>query len=435
MLKRLMPRSLFGRAIIIVVAPVVLLQLVAAVVFFDRHLDSVARRLAGSVANDIAYVREQLHVTPNPEAADRLLRHAGQRLNLGFMWSPGEGPTRLALPETLTPVEAIFFRSLHDGLDVPFSVEDRSEVKAYVLRLAARGGILEVVVPHYRITAGSANILIFWSLGSSLLLLAIAILFLRNQVRPIGALARAAERFGKGQDVADFKPSGATEVRQASASFLEMKERIERQIRQRTEMLAGVSHDLRTPLTRMKLALAMLGDSDDVRDMRNDVAEMETMIEGYLAFARGADGETAVDTDVGDLLREIVGEAQRTGGSLELDVDGPLQARLQPKGLKRCLTNLVDNARTYAKHAWISAEQEGRFIRIVVDDDGPGIPEDQREEVFRPFFRLESSRNPGTGGVGLGLAIARDTVRGQGGDITLDDSPHGGLRVIVHLPI
>jgi two-component system osmolarity sensor histidine kinase EnvZ len=434
MLKRLMPKSLFARAIIIVVAPVVLLQIVAAIVFFDRHLDTVARRLALSVANDVAYVGEQLQTTADTTQIPSLLIHASRRLNLGFSWYAGQHVTETDLPDTLSPIETIFFRALGESLDAPYNVEDRSPEKAYVLRLAVGDGTLEVVVPHYRVTAGSANILLLWSVGSSLLLLTIAILFLRNQVRPIGALANAAERFGKGQDVADFKPSGATEVRQAAAAFLEMKERIERQIRQRTEMLAGVSHDLRTPLTRMKLALAMQDESDDVRDMRDDVADMETMIEGYLAFARGADGEAAVTVDLAELLAEIVADARRAGAEIELETGGSLRARLQVGGLKRCLTNLVDNARAYADHARISARREGDMIRIAVDDDGPGIAEDKREEVFRPFYRIEESRNRGTGGVGLGLAIARDVVRGQGGDIDLDESPLGGLRVVVSLP-
>jgi two-component system osmolarity sensor histidine kinase EnvZ len=434
MLKRLMPKSLFARAIIIVVAPVVLLQIVAAIVFFDRHLDTVARRLALSVANDVAYVGEQLQTTADTTQIPSLLIHASRRLNLGFSWYAGQHVTETDLPDTLSPIETIFFRALGESLDAPYNVEDRSPEKAYVLRLAVGDGTLEVVVPHYRVTAGSANILLLWSVGSSLLLLTIAILFLRNQVRPIGALANAAERFGKGQDVADFKPSGATEVRQAAAAFLEMKERIERQIRQRTEMLAGVSHDLRTPLTRMKLALAMQDESDDVRDMRDDVADMETMIEGYLAFARGADGEAAVTVDLTELLAEIVADARRAGAEIELETGGSLHARLQVGGLKRCLTNLVDNARAYADHARMSARRDGDMIRITVDDDGPGIAEDKREEVFRPFYRIEESRNRGTGGVGLGLAIARDVVRGQGGDIDLDESPLGGLRVVVSLP-
>ncbi|MEX2009649.1 MAG: ATP-binding protein, partial [Dongiaceae bacterium] len=253
--------------------------------------------------------------------------------------------------------------------------------------------------------------------------------------RPIRRLAAAADDFGKGRAVPDFKLEGATEVRQAAAAFNLMRNRIRRQIAQRTDMLAGVSHDLRTPLTRMKLQLAMLGDGPEVADLHADVAEMEKMLGGYLAFARGEGAEQPVPTDLGLLLRDLVAGALRDGATIELEAEPGLVVPLRPDAFRRCLTNLIGNARRHARTVAIRATRRGAAIEVTVDDDGPGIPPDQREEVFRPFYRLDLSRNPETGGVGLGLTIARDVIRGHGGELVLTDSPLGGLRARLRLPV
>ena len=247
-------------------------------------------------------------------------------------------------------------------------------------------------------------------------------------------LADAADHFGRGEEVESFKPSGAVEVRKAGDAFLRMRERIERHIRQRTEMLAGVSHDLRTPLTRLKLELAMLKDTPAATAMQADVDEMDGMIEGYLAFAGDAVGEQVVDTDVHVMLDEAAGDARRQGAQVEYKPTDELRGRIRPISLKRCLDNLLGNAHRYAKHCALAAWRDGDIIVITVEDDGPGISEMEREAAFRPFYRLENSRNQGTGGVGLGLAITRDTVRNQGGDVILDDAPLGGLRATIRLP-
>jgi two-component system osmolarity sensor histidine kinase EnvZ len=265
-------------------------------------------------------------------------------------------------------------------------------------------------------------------------LLAIAILFLRNQVKPIRNLAIAADAFGKGRDAEEFKAWGATEVRQAAHAFQNMRARIQRHMAQRTEMLAGVSHDLRTPLTRMRLQLEMLPQDKEVGDLLADVVEMEAMVEGYLAFARNQDTEVAVKTDLSQLLEQVVANARRTGADIDLVSDEDIFVPLHPNAFTRCITNLVDNARRYATHVDISAKRAGAMIEISVDDDGPGIPPDKRDEVFHPFRRLEESRNLESGGSGLGLAIARDVIRSHGGEITLSDSPAGGLRAVLRLP-
>jgi two-component system, OmpR family, osmolarity sensor histidine kinase EnvZ len=265
-------------------------------------------------------------------------------------------------------------------------------------------------------------------------LLAVAALFLRNQVKSLSRLAAAAEGFGKGRPVAFTKLEGAREVRQAGAAFMQMRDRIERQIRQRTEMLAGVSHDLRTPLTRMKLALELSGDDSSNAELKSDVAEMERLVQLYLDFARGEGTETPVETDLALLLEDLAAVVRRDGAFLAVAVPPELVMPVRPDALRRCLGNLLANARHYGGRVWLSSEPVPDGVDILIDDDGPGIPPAERERVFRPFVRLDASRNPSTGGVGLGLAIARDVARSHGGDVQLEDSPYGGLRARLHLP-
>jgi two-component system osmolarity sensor histidine kinase EnvZ len=291
------------------------------------------------------------------------------------------------------------------------------------------------VAPRRRLFSSTTYIVILWMVGTSLALLAVATIFMRNQVRPIRRLATAADEFGKGRDSDDFRIEGASEVRQAAAAFNLMRDRIRRQLSQRTEMLAGVSHDLRTPLTRMKLALAMMGDGPDVADLKGDVSEMERMVGGYLAFAKGEGREPAVEIDLSELLHEVVGAALREGANIQLDAEEDLRLTLRPEAMRRCLTNLIGNAQRHAKSIWVAAAYHGDAVEITIDDDGSGIPPDKREEVFRPFYRIDSSRNPETGGIGLGLTIARDVMRSHGGELTLSESPQGGLRASLRLPV
>jgi two-component system osmolarity sensor histidine kinase EnvZ len=270
--------------------------------------------------------------------------------------------------------------------------------------------------------------------GSSVVLLAIAIVFLRNQVKSMRRLAAAAEAFGKGWPVSFTKAEGALEVRQAAAAFIRMRERIERQIRQRTDMLAGVSHDLRTPLTRMKLALALLGEDPAAAELKSDVAEMERLVNLYLDFVRGEGTETTVETDIALLIEDVAAAAEREGTALTIERMDELVLPVRPNALRRCLANLVANARHYGRQVWLSGVPVESGIDILIDDDGPGIPVVERERVFQPFVRLDASRNPATGGVGLGLTIARDVARSHGGDVRLESSPRGGLRARIHLP-
>ena len=331
--------------------------------------------------------------------------------------------------------EDVLTKALQDIIRHPFRIDSETLKRHVIVQVQLSNSVLQLIVSRKRLFSSTTYVFVLWMVGTSLILFGVATIFMRNQVKPIRRLAAAADNLGKGRDVTQFKPEGAQEVRQAAAAFLAMRERIMRQISQRTDMLSGVSHDLRTPLTRMKLQLAMLKQVDGIEELSGDIEEMEHMLEGYLAFARGEGAEAPRPSNVSTVLDEIVAQAHRKSSAIDLHTEGELLVPLRPQAFKRCITNLIDNAIRYANHVSVRAGMRGNAIEITVDDDGPGIPEDQREEVFRSFYRIENSRNPETGGVGLGLTIARDVARAHGGDITLSDSPLGGLRARVRLPL
>ena len=433
-LKRFVPRTLFGRSLLIIVTPLVLLQLVAAYIFFERHWDTVGRHLALDLANDIAAIIILTEAFPEEGDQAFILWTAGQYLALETRFEPGG--TLPDVPESyISILWPVLERTLESQLGRPIVVDTDSRPKQLVISVQLDGRVLHVITSRKRVFSSTTYIFIMWMVGASIVLLAIAIFFLRNQVRSVGRLAQAADRLGKGQEVLDFKPEGAAEVRQAAAAFLVMRDRIQRQIAQRTALLAGVSHDLRTPLTRMKLQLAMGGADEGIASLKSDVAEMENMIDGYLAFARGEEGEKPVPTDIGELLAGVVASGRRRGGDITLTRDGPVEMPVRPQALKRCFTNLIDNALRHGDHLAVTLSSDGETVEIALDDDGPGIPAAEREEVFKAFYRLDASRNLETGGAGLGLTIARDVVRGHGGDILLGDAPTGGLRALVRLPV
>ncbi len=433
-IKHLLPRSLLGRSLLIIVTPLVLLQVVSAFIFYESHWDKVSLRLARGLAGDIATIVDFLRQYPEPEDRERLFNMAADHMEISATIKTGEIlPNLPPIENTLT--ERMLVRAMREYVGKPFQIDTASMRRHVVIGVQLPEGILEVITTRKRLFSSTTYIFVLWMVGTSMILLGVATVFMRNQVKPIRRLALAADRFGKGRDVPNFKPEGAREVRQAATAFMAMRERIQRQISQRTEMLAGVSHDLRTPLTRMKLQLALLGESEGVDDLKGDIDEMEHMLQAYLAFARGEGAEAPESTNLSAMLEGVIAQARRKGGAIDLHTEGEIIVPLRPAAFKRCLSNIVDNAIRYANHVSVRAGRRGDGIDITVDDDGPGIPEDKREDAFKPFFRLESSRNPGTGGVGLGLTIARDVMRSHGGDIELTDSPNGGLRARMKLPL
>lgn len=431
---RFLPRGLLARALLIAVGPLILMQLLSAYVFYNSHWDQVSKRLSQGLAGDIAVLVDSLTGMPDSASRDWLFREAAQRMEISAtLQSEAILPNA---PVRQTALEGELRRALlRKQITKPMRVDEQTGNDRVVVLVQLADGVLHLEIPRHRLYSWTTYAFVLWTIGTTLILLGVATIFMRNQIRPVRRLARVADSFGKGREVENFKPEGAREVKLVGLAFLAMKSRIQRQIAQRTAMLAGVSHDLRTPLTRMKLQLEMMPEDDAAAALREDVHDMERMLEGYLAFARGEGVEKAHPRDLGVLLGEVVNLARRGGAMVDLSTEGDLRLPLRPNAIRRSFTNLVDNALRFASRVAVRARRMGGAIEVTIDDDGPGVPADQREEVFKPFFRLEASRNPATGGVGLGLTIARDVVRGHGGDILLDDSPHGGLRVCVRLPV
>ncbi len=434
-IRRFLPRSLLGRAVLIIITPLILLQVISTWVFYDRHYDTITKRLAQGLAGDVAAVITMIGRDPDLQHRREVFQLARVAMQLQLTLTEGIDLPAPEAPRVRTVVETRLDDALRERLRQPFVIDARSVSGHVVILVKLPQGLLRVLVTDERLFSSTTYIFIFWTIGSSVLLFGIAVIFMRNQVKPIRRLARAAESFGKGQEVRDFKPEGATEVRQAAAAFINMRDRIKRQIQQRTEMLAGVSHDLRTPLTRMKLQLEMLQDVPDAKYLQSDVAEMEHMVEGYLAFARGEGQETPAPADLGELLREVVAQMTRDGRAVDLHVEEDLTLPLRREGMRRCLTNLIANAQRHGQHVAVRAGRRKNLVEVTIDDDGPGIPPEHHDDVFKPFFRLEGSRNPATGGIGLGLTIARDVARSHGGDVSLEPAPGGGLRARIWLPV
>jgi len=440
--KGFMPTGLYARSLLIIVTPMVILQSVVAFVFMERHWNTVTYRLSAAVTQDIAalidfYGSEVADGAPADQEAieARIQRIAQERLGLNVDFLPGTDLPPPGPKPFFSLLDQALSREISRQIRRPFWIDTVGRSSLVEIRIQLEDTVMRVFARRNAAYASNSHIFLLWMVGTSVILLGVAILFLRNQIRPILALADAAESFGKGREAPDFRPRGAREVRRAAHAFLEMKRRVERTLEQRTAMLAGVSHDLRTLLTRFKLELALLGDSPELSALRKDVDEMARMIEAYLAFARGDSGEPSAPTDMAEFLEELRGDAERHGHKASVVFHGTPIVQVRPAAFKRCLANLVSNAARFAASIAITGHRDHRYLTVTVDDDGPGIPVAMRDEVFKPFFRLDDARNQDEGGTGLGLAIARDIARSHGGDIMLSDSPLGGLRATVRVPV
>jgi two-component system osmolarity sensor histidine kinase EnvZ len=434
----LMPKGLYQRAMFIIITPIVLLESVIAFVFMERHWEAVTRRLSEATARDIAAVIEIYRAFPGNDNFARFVEVAGDRLNLSLQrLPPGDLPTALPRP-FFSLLDRTLSNEIRKQVKHPFWVDTVGDSRHVEIRVKLDTAVLRFVATRSQTYASNSHLFLMWMVGTSVVLLTVAILFMGNQIRPILRLAEAVAEFGKGRPVPDdFRPRGAREVRQAAQAFLEMCDRIRQHVEQRTTMLAGVSHDLRTVLTRFKLQIALLDNASEVRALEADVVEMQHMLEDYLAFARGDGGEEAKLTHLRELLEEVHAEAQLLGATVELKLRrrGELVLPLKRQAFKRAITNLVTNAVRFGDRVIIRAATEREWLRVEVDDDGPGIPPAERDNVFRPFYRLDHARNQDTGNTGLGLAIARDIARSHGGDIALGTSSLGGLRAIITVPL
>ncbi|KXF76738.1 ATPase [Paramesorhizobium deserti] len=434
-LARKMPKRLYARSLIIIIAPMVLLQSVIAFVFMERHWQMVTERLSTAVVRDISAIIDIIETYPQDPGYENIVRIAQQRLALNISILP---------PDPLPPPGPKPFFSILDyflseeitrQINRPFWVDTVGDSDLIEIRIQLEDKVLRVFARRSQAYASNTLIFLTWMVGTALVLLTIAILFLRNQIRPIQQLAQAAEGFGKGQPMPEgFRPRGAEEVRRAGLAFIQMRERIERQIEQRTAMLSGVSHDLRTILTRFKLQLALAGSKIDAEPLNQDIADMQTMLEGYLAFARGEASEEQGTFDLVRFFAKLGEEAKLRQRDLTSRIEGDPVVQVRPNAFARLISNLVANAFRHAQTVEVAATHSDSGLTITIDDDGSGIPAEKREDVFKPFVRLDEARNQDAGGTGLGLAIARDIARSHGGDITLHDSPLGGLRAMIRIP-
>lgn len=434
-----LPRGLLARVLLILLLPLVVLQAVALQLFYGGHLDVISRRLTSGLAGDVGFVSAMMD-TAAPDARAHIMREAQWRLGLALSHEPGAslGP----VPERpvwmrLLPLESDLHAALRERLARPYDADWHSDPGAIIIRVQLEDGVLNVEASRKRLLTTTLYVFVLWLVGTAVLLAVVAALFMKNQVRAIRRLAEASETFGMGRDTGPIKPEGAREVRQAALAFNAMRERILLFVNQRTEMLAGISHDLRTPLTRMRLGLTMLpappDAEEDVAALNQDVEEMERMVEAYLAFARGEGTEAPREVDLVTIVTEAAAKARRSGATLELDLPDSLRLKLRADALARALGNLLDNARRHARRIRMtlraSPEPDRLWAEVAVDDDGPGIPAADRAAAFKPFTSGSAT------GTGLGLAIARDIVRAHGGEILLEKSAMGGLRARIRLPV
>ena len=438
-LKPYMPKSLFWRAFLILAVPILLLQTVVALVFAQRHYEGVTEQMAGSVARRINFAIDRVDNAADLENLSAELRELSRSLDIALAFREAGGGPEPDRREAFDLTGAVIAETLRDGIRNPVSLDFTSRRKRVVVRVFTGKGVLEAAVNRQQMNASNPHLLLVWMMLTALALTAVATTFLRNQIRPIRELAKTATAFGRGRSE-PFRPAGAEEIRRAGCAFLDMRNRIERQIEQRTRMLSGVSHDLRTPLTRMRLALAVIEPSPETEELARDAAEMEHMLDAFLDFARGADRGAFEPCDPLDIARDVVRNARREGRTVadraQIETpENPLVA-LRKAETRRCLANLVGNAFAYGDRVSLTTRLTETYLEFVVEDDGPGIPPDKREDALKPFTRLDESRNQNiASGVGLGLSIALDIARGQGGSLKLETSERlGGLAASVILP-
>ena len=430
-LKKILPTGLFYRSLIIVAAPTIILQIIITVVFFDSIWIKSNKGLTRSLVGEIKTLSD-IYASQNEQQIQYLTDQF--KYNFDFVINiKNEELPEINKERKYSPID----RSLRRELKSVFgstnywfdttSYEDVVEIK-----VKSADKLIEIVFPKEKIAPSSVRIFILWITVPSLLLISIAIIFLKNQTRPIVNLAKAAERFGKGDFVKDIRPSGASEIRKAAYEFDRMAKRIDRHLKQRSEMLSGISHDLRTPLTRLKLQLAMMSQKDISSKMSKDIDEMEMMLNSYLQFAKSQVVEDSVATNINKLLIEI--SEEKNNKKLHLDLTNEIVLVGRKNALKRCFNNLIENGLNYAENVYVKVSKSTNRLNVFIEDDGPGIPINQYKNVFKPFYRLDQSRNQNKSGVGLGMSIAEDIIRSHGGNIELGGSQYKGLLIKISLP-
>ena len=430
-LKNILPKRLFYRSLLIVAAPIILLQIIITVVFFDSLWIKANKGMTRSLVSEIETLFD---VYDNESGYNQMIIDLYNK-NFDFYIS-FENKKFIQKSDSerwYSPMDRSLRRELKSTFGSnAYSFDTTSYKDQVAIKIKYKNGSLKFFFPKKRISPSSARIFALWITLPGLLLIMIAIVFLKNQTKPIVKLAKAAESFGKGEFVKEFRPSGAREIRQAAYEFDKMRKRITIHLNQRSEMLSGISHDLRTPLTRLKLQLALLKQQDLAKKMSDDIEEMERMLNEYLEFSRHQKNEETETINLNNLIKEVVSKYESKKINITLDED--LKINIRPNSIKRCLTNLIDNGLSYGKNIEISLKRMKKDAIIFVDDDGPGIPEKEYQNVMKPFYRIDKSRGQNKSGVGLGLSIANDIIRSHGGSISLEKSSFKGLRVKISLP-
>ena len=429
-IKRFMPEGLYSRSLLIIIIPIVVLQGILTFVFLDRHWQLVTRKLSSAVASEITTF---IDIEPIL-GIERITKLSDRLYDVDVKFFPNQKLVS-NLPDPVNLVENTLGKELSKILNNNFWVDAHTHEKRVIVQIEKINGVYEFTIPRRNVYATNSHIFLVWMVISSLLLVSVAVMFMRQQIKPIEKLSKAAQQFGLGMKMEDFKPSGASEVREAAEAYLKMQERIERFIEQRTLMLAGVSHDLRTPLTRLKLQIEMLSDDKTNKELLSDVNEMQKMLETYLDFAEDVTREKASKIDLELMIREIIKSDKRDNKKINFNKKStPIFFECRSIAMKRCITNLINNAGSYGDEVLVSLDENKDGIIISVEDDGPGIKKEDYDQAIKPFIRLDTSRNQNIPGSGLGLSISQDITSNHGGKMSMSESSLGGLKVSLNFP-
>jgi len=425
-----MPEGLYSRSLLIIIIPIVILQGILTFVFLDRHWQLVTRKLSSAVASEITTF---IDIEPIL-GIERITKLSDRLYDVDVKFFPNQKLVN-NLPEPINLVENTLGKELSKILENNFWIDAHTYEKRVIVQIEKLNGVYEFTIPRRNVYATNSHIFLVWMVISSLLLVSVAVMFMRQQIKPIEKLSKAAQQFGLGMKMEDFKPSGASEVREAAEAYLKMQERIERFIEQRTLMLAGVSHDLRTPLTRLKLQIEMLSDDKTNKELLSDVNEMQKMLETYLDFAEDVTREKASKIDLELMIREIIKSDKKENKKINFNKKStPVFFECRSIAMKRCITNLINNAGSYGNEVLVSLDENKDGIIISVEDDGPGIKKEDYDQAIKPFIRLDTSRNQNIPGSGLGLSISQDITSNHGGKMSMSESSLGGLKVSLNFP-
>ena len=429
-IKKFLPQTLLGRSTLILVVPLIILQIIITLIFYNRHWDTITRHRTIDFVNDITLVIESFEKNKSKENQKWTLNNVSKKLQLQTFYNKNKRLSFDKYKQKPTELEKYLLESLNPlGKKFNLSINDKQKLITVIVEVD--DGVLEFRANKKRIYSSTTYIFILWMIGASIILFIVALLFLKNQIKPIRKLAIAVDRFGKGKNIKDFKPSGAKEVRRVANAFKIMKERIENSITQRNKMFSSISHDIRTILTRMKLNLEL--HKLNKSGLKKDLVEMEEMVEEYLKYAKGEEKEKIQKINIVSLLNLI--KKRYSKKNIYFKNNKKINISVRPNSIKRCINNLLSNSLKFSKNIEITCSRKNNYVEIIIDDDGPGIPKKERSKVLQPFYRVESSRNRDTGGIGLGITIATDIINNHGGNFFLEKSPLDGLRTRIYLPI